>query len=606
MLADVPLATWVLDRDTLAFHTVNDAALAQYGLERDEIVGLATTDIWPGDGLRRVLDMLDEPGSLVQSSGPWRHRHRRGHLIDVLVSARSAEWEGNSVVVIVAEDVTAQRLEDARLRTSEQRLHLLGQLAAGVAHDLNQSLALISGYGELALQALTHCAPDVASLDEYVSIMRQAATDSGETVRRLLTFARGNEAGQAQVVDVAGLLREVAALTAPRWRNLPEAEGRPIRLELDIDGSDDAMTVMGWPASLREALTNLIFNAVDALPRGGTIRLAGRHRVDGIEIEVADDGIGMTTEVRERIFEPFFTTKGERGTGLGLAQVLGIVGRHGGHVDVESTVGRGTTCRLVLPSTFLEENGARGTMAGDAQPGRRLRILVVEDLPPLACLLARMIERRGHLVVTVESAEAALERLANFHFDVVISDLGLGMGLNGWELAEQVQARWPGLPFGLATGWAATIDPADALGRGILAILAKPFKSGDLLRFLERFEGASGAGRPAESDTEAGRRLAADAPYETIGRRPVGSAAPPRPARTVLTPRQYEVLELVARGLTNRAIAETIGVSGSTVKTHVDHILTKLNVADRTQAAVRAVELGLIQVSADRGASTSR
>ena len=427
MLADLPVASWVLDRRTRRFLDVNDAAVELYGFSRDDFARMTLADIWPTDEVDGLLGMLDRAGSTVRSSGPWQHRHQDGHPLDVLISARRVDRDGRSTVVIVAEDATTQRREEARLRASEERLRLalaagqmgtwewrpfddwivwegppggppgadtwrgklvdflhlvhpddqegvtralnqsvvgrtdlavefrvvapggatrwimafgrvipdeqgapalmiglavdltdrkgledrvvrserlgmLGQLAAGISHDLNQSLALIGGYGDLAEQALTLPAPDLASLVDYVGIICKAASDASEAVHRLLTFARGHEPVQPQPVDVANLLRDVARLTAPRWRDLPEAEGRPVSLEIEIVDPTPALTVVGWPASLREALTNLIFNAVDALPNGGTIRLTGRRQHDAVVVEVADNGIGMPLEVRPRIF----------------------------------------------------------------------------------------------------------------------------------------------------------------------------------------------------------------------------------------------------------------------------------------------------------------
>jgi CheY-like chemotaxis protein/anti-sigma regulatory factor (Ser/Thr protein kinase) len=271
------------------------------------------------------------------------------------------------------------------------------------------------------------------------------------------------------------LLHEVADLTAPAWRDSPQAEGRPIRLSVE---AEEGLVIAGWPASLREALTNLVFNAVDALPQGGTIRLAARRSTDRIAVEVEDSGVGMSPEVQERAFEPFYSTKGERGSGLGLAMVFGIVERHRGQITVDSSPGRGTTVHLSFP-TASSSIPSKSTATTQAQP-RGLHILAVDDEPELVQMVARILSKSGHTVATATSGEAALERLAIEPFDLVISDLGMGAGMNGWELHDHIHHRHPTVGFVLATGWAETIDPEEARRRGVQAVIAKPYLAADL------------------------------------------------------------------------------------------------------------------------------
>jgi CheY-like chemotaxis protein len=250
--------------------------------------------------------------------------------------------------------------------------------------------------------------------------------------------------------------------------------------------------VEGWPESLREALTNLIFNAVDALPEGGTIRLAARGTGNTILVEVADSGVGMSAEVQARVFEPFFTTKGERGTGLGLAMVFGIVERHGGQVTLQSAPGQGTAFRLTLPAA-----GAAGSVVTEqpTESGGPLRILAVDDEPALTRMVTFMLEPEGHTVVTASSAEEALARLATEPFDLVLSDVGMGSGMNGWDLAARVRERYPGLRFALATGWGAQIDAAEAQASGVGAVIAKPYRLDELRRVVSALGAASAEAR---------------------------------------------------------------------------------------------------------------
>ncbi|MGI9148981.1 MAG: ATP-binding protein, partial [Chloroflexota bacterium] len=285
-------------------------------------------------------------------------------------------------------------------------------------------------------------------------------------------------------VDLSEVVRETAQLTAPRWRDAAQAEGRQISLHVESDGRP---TIAGSPGQIRELLTDLILNAVDALPTGGTIQLRVAAEDGQGVVEVTDSGVGMSDEVQAHVFEPFFTTKGDNGTGLGLAMVFGIVKRHGGHVEVRSGHGAGTTVRIRLP---LALPGASAELESppevlrQLEPQHLLRVLVVDDEPMMTRAVARMLKPSGHLVSLAASAEEALEKLSADAFDVVVSDVGMGGGMNGWELSEIVRRRWPSVRFLLATGWGAGIDPARARSSGIEQVLAKPYRLGDLVDAL--------------------------------------------------------------------------------------------------------------------------
>jgi CheY-like chemotaxis protein len=232
---------------------------------------------------------------------------------------------------------------------------------------------------------------------------------------------------------------------------------------------------------LREAFTNLVFNAVDALAEGGTIGLRARRVGSRIVAEVSDTGSGIPPELQARIFEPFFTTKGEQGTGLGLAQVAGVVARHGGELLLESGPGRGTTFRMLFPVTKAVAQNVVPEEPISRPAHRPRRVLAVEDDPKLRNMIDLMLRPHGHDVRLAESAEAALQVLEiEPPFDVVISDVSMGPGMTGWELAERIRERWPGLPVVLASGWGAQIDPDQAAARGIAAVLAKPYRMSEL------------------------------------------------------------------------------------------------------------------------------
>lgn len=405
----------------------------------------------------------------------------------VSVSASPLRDEQGQVagVVWLGRETTEERSRREREAQGE-KLRAIGQMASGVAHDLNQYLGLVAGYGDLTARALDGPAPDLAAARTAVDVVVRAAMDGSETVKRLLSFARPTQEGQegpTETVDVGGLLREVAMLTAPRWRDAAQHQGEPISVSVEVTGDT---TVKGWASTLREAFINLVFNAIDALPNGGTIRLAAELRGDRVNASVADSGLGIPPEALRHVFEPYFTTKGARGTGLGLAIVYGIVERHQGIVSISSPPGQGTTVTLALPaaSALAPATAMPVSRTGpERQPGSGLRILVVDDEPSITRMVAMMLGPHGHTVKIAMSGEEALTYLAgpDAPFDLILSDLGLGAGMNGWDLLARVREGVSDARFILSTGWGAQIDPAEVMAKGGEGLLAKPYRLRDLL-----------------------------------------------------------------------------------------------------------------------------
>jgi CheY-like chemotaxis protein len=357
-------------------------------------------------------------------------------------------------------------------------------MAGGVAHDVNQTLTLIAGHAELALRALGDDTPDVARARDALTAIARAASDGAALTRRLLASGQPAEPAEPEAIGLAELLRDVARFTEPRWRSGAAGEGRAIRLSVEVDGEP---VVVGWLGDLREALTNLIFNAVDALPLGGTIRLRGRRVGDLVDVEVVDNGVGIAANVRARVFEPFFTTKGSAGTGLGLAQVALTAERHGGQVAVSSAPGGGTTVRLSLPAS----PGARPRPIPFSRPRpapapAALRILVVDDEPSVGETLALLLEDDGHAVSVAMSAAEALDLLEGRRVDLVISDHLLGEGVTGVDLAAVIRRRWPGTPVALLTAWGTPLGRRPVDADGLAGVLAKPYHMEQIRALIAR------------------------------------------------------------------------------------------------------------------------
>jgi CheY-like chemotaxis protein len=229
--------------------------------------------------------------------------------------------------------------------------------------------------------------------------------------------------------------------------------------------------VAGEESPLREALTNLIFNAVDAMPGGGTLTVRTRRQGETCIFEIADTGTGMTEEVRQRCLEPFFSTKGEHGTGLGLAMVFGIVQRHGGSLDIYSTPGQGTTFSVKLP--LMSASGNHVAEAKATRPTRALRILVVDDEAPVRDTLAAILAADGHEVELGMDGADGLKRFGTGHFDVVITDKAMP-GMNGDQMAAAIKGMAPQTPIILLTGFGLFYDKKEFPHIDVLA--SKPVR----------------------------------------------------------------------------------------------------------------------------------
>jgi signal transduction histidine kinase/ActR/RegA family two-component response regulator len=362
--------------------------------------------------------------------------------------------------------------EELRLTQSQliqgEKMRALGELAGGMAHDFNNALCGALGFLELALlnQQLT---PDCRG---YLESSRTLALDAAQTVRRVQDFARWrrNE-GDVELLDVNDLVQQTIELTRPKWEGLAQARGVVIDVEVKTEGSE---WISGNGHELREVVTNLVFNAVDAMPHGGRLSVRTSSTDKEIFIAVQDSGVGMSEAVKRRLFEPFFTTKGENGTGLGLSVSFGIVQRFGGEIVVESAEGRGSTFQVRLPKEKDPAENHVKPHAGSALPSaRHLRVLVIEDEDSVRRFLTTGLTQLGHRAQAFATGQEGLAALAEESFDVVVTDLGLP-GITGEEVARTIAQRTPQTPVVLLTGWADQIEAGGKKMEGVTKMLGKP------------------------------------------------------------------------------------------------------------------------------------
>jgi signal transduction histidine kinase/CheY-like chemotaxis protein len=368
--------------------------------------------------------------------------------------------------------LSANRLRSAMedLRTTQTRavegetLRAMGQMASGMAHHVNNLLAVISGRTQLLM--VKTLPPEMR---RPLEIIQRATFDAADVVRRVLGFASMQPTPAATAVDLNEVVREVVELTRPRWRD--EAQMRALTIDVGLELGKLA-PVAGEAPALREVVMNLMFNAIDALPKGGAVRITTWAADDWVFCAVADNGVGMNDAVRHRALEAFFTTKGPQATGLGLSVAHSIVQRHGGELSLRPNDGKGTVVTLRLPQA------PPGPAAAEPEPapqGPSLCILVIDDETSVREALADSLAEDGHTVVQAASGPEGLARLAGgAAVDVVVTDLGMPE-MTGWDVARAVRTRHPDLPVGLITGWAVALEISDEERHGVDFIIAKPY-----------------------------------------------------------------------------------------------------------------------------------
>jgi CheY-like chemotaxis protein/nitrogen-specific signal transduction histidine kinase len=358
-----------------------------------------------------------------------------------------------------------------------ERLRAFREMAGEVAHDFNNTLSGILARAQLLLADVQD--PDVR---RSLRMIEQVALEGAWVVRRFQDFSRTRPTRPFQPVDLNQLVEEIANSARSRWSQQLAARG----ITGEVQAETSAVpAVSGDLAELRQVLTSIALNALDAMPEGGSLTFrTGRDR-GRVYCQVADSGIGMTEQVRLHIFDPFFTTKREKGKGFGLSGAYSIVDRHGGQITVQSEPGKGAVFTVWLPlaSDVAEPLPTAGRSAATTaapiappapKPAPGAKILVVDDSEEVREVLRELLSRHGYTVVTCPDGESGLVELESRTFDLAMVDLGLP-GISGLEVANRLKTRWPATQVALMTGYGDRMGPQDAHAKGVDFVLAKPF-----------------------------------------------------------------------------------------------------------------------------------
>jgi PAS domain S-box-containing protein len=504
-----PYPIYLFDVETLAVVAVNDAAVHYFGQDREALLKAVVTDLCPAGDAAAVREEL-AAAAPVERCRARRHRKHDGRVTEVEVTSHLTTFAGRTVRCAVVDDVTERHHLRQRLRQSE-RLESLGQLAGGIAHDFNNLLGIINGYAGMSAADVEELAardPTWARLhDDLLQIVAAGDRAAGLT-RQLLAFARADTVAELTALDLNSVVADVEKL-------LRRTLGEDITLTTRL--TEDSAPVLADVGRLEQVLVNVAVNARDAMPNGGTLTIdtdavtvdehyAAQHpgvrTGQYMRLAVSDTGTGMDQETLERAFEPFFTTKPKgQGTGLGLATIYGIIAQAGGHAQLYSELGHGTTIAALLPVTEQNaDTAARTSMR--VRPGAGETILLVEDDEGLRALTERVLDRNGYRVRSARTAAEALTLAATADvLDLLLTDVVLP-DMHGPDMVTAVHRELPGLRVVYMSGYAESILAARGTLPAGAILLQKPVSAQHLLTVIAR---ELRAGRPAPSAVADGR-----------------------------------------------------------------------------------------------------
>ena len=454
---------YAVDMDS-RFKWCNSATLKALGLKREELIGQRVSDLvhkadreLVSEKLASALRGQPQTYEMRYFSADRKLRYARVDNSPLVVEDRTTGVLG------IARDITEQKEERERAARAD-KLAALGQLASGVAHDFNNSLAAILGRAQL----LRRQTQDEA-LVRNVEIIQTAAEDAAATVRRIQTFARKSPAKEFEMVEVSGLLNDAIEITRTRWENEARLRGLDYQVVLEAESGQHTF---GCASELREVFVNMIVNALDAMPHGGRLSIGCEREGTRLRLCFADTGTGMPEDVRQKIFDPFFTTKGAHGTGLGLSVSYSIIERHEGLISVRSEIGSGTMFTIDLPAVTALTESPETPAQNVEMPS--LSILVIDDEPAVRETLAEMLQMMGHQVLLAESGQSALQALLENDCDLVFTDLAMPE-MDGWETSREIRRRWPEMNVVLVTGYGTGTIPPPGEDGLVNGIIGKPF-----------------------------------------------------------------------------------------------------------------------------------
>jgi two-component system, cell cycle sensor histidine kinase and response regulator CckA len=463
------------------FLEVNDVACSSLGFSREELLQMALRDLTsPGQ-----IGVLVEAAERLQ-----RHKNVQFELdvqtcvgipIPYEINSSRIRYKGGPCVLSVARNLSIRKkMEETLVKT--ERLLAVGEMASGVAHNFNNLLQMIMGSGEAALSKLG--GGKIRECREAIEGILNACRRGSGIVRRIkdFTLSKTNGMDESQIFDLEELASEALELTTPLWKAIPE----PRKYRVNVVKCSGCY-IRGKPTEIFEALVNLIKNAIEAMPAGGTLTIVSYIRDDRVYLEIADTGFGIAKENFQRIFEPFFTTKGSRSTGLGLSSSYGFINRHQGEIKVHSTLGEGTTFTLIFPKSQKVRQEKKITVTPPQVA--KIKFLLIDDEANILRSMEMFFEDSEIEILTAKTSSEGLKAIRNNTLDVVLCDLGMD-DMNGLEVGKAIKEHCrkvghPKIPFILYTGLDKQIEPRILEESGVDRVVQKPIACEKLLHIIQ-------------------------------------------------------------------------------------------------------------------------
>lgn len=457
------------------FKYVNRREAELQGLPQEKLVGMDFRDFLDEKSKQFMDERFTRRGNKEKLPPRFELNILRkdGEIRNVEVHARVIkDSTGETDYVVFSKDITEKKKMEEQLLQAE-KLRALAEMASGVAHDFNNALAAILGNTQLLLFSIQD-----EELKETLKTIEKVAKDSAQTVRRLQDFTRKKVHEELFQVDINSVIRDTIEMTKPKWKDEVQKRGSHIEIVLRVE---EVPPVLGTSSELREVMTNMILNAIEAMPEGGRIEIRTFQRREKVLIQISDSGMGIVEDIRKKIFEPFFTTKPFTNTGLGLSMSYGIIRRFGGEIEVQSEVGKGTTFTIVLPI----EKGLKEETSPPCSPkkGKEARILVIDDEEFVRNVLSRTLAQFHHQVTLAEDGEKGIQLFREKKFDMVLTDLGMP-GMSGWEVCRVIKSLSPETPVGMITGWGTEISRSKMEEYGLDFLISKPFDFNQVLNVV--------------------------------------------------------------------------------------------------------------------------
>jgi PAS domain S-box-containing protein len=447
------------------------------GFAREELINTDAREFLDEEGRKVVADREEQRRRGITLSPSFESTifGKGGRMRNVEISARTIKdsREDMSTIAILKDITEKKKMEEELFRA--EKLSAIAEMASGVAHDFNNALAAILGNTQLLL----YTAQDQET-KETLRTIAKVAQDSAHTVRRLQDFTKKRGPQQLSSVDVNSVIKDSIEITKPRWKD--EAQSKGVTIEI-VSTFEEIPPVSGNDSEMRGVLTNMILNAIEAMPEGGKIEISTSKKRGGVIIQISDTGVGIAEEAKKKIFEPFYTTKPFTNTGLGLSMSYGIIKRFGGEIEVVSELGYGTTFTIILP--FGEAVKDEGVSSQTIKKGKQARILVIDDEEVVRSVLSRTLANVNHQVTLAADGEKGVQLFQEGKYDMVLTDLGMP-GMSGWEVCRMIKRISPDTPVGMITGWGADMSQSKMDEYGLDFLISKPFDLNQILNVVAK------------------------------------------------------------------------------------------------------------------------